>query len=191
MYLFHLPVSREVARDGENAPGRTDGRRDSTARDVPSPPCTASECWGGRPTEQVARSCRACVVGDLAVKDRATITRRGYVQISKSFHRFRQARKAVEIEAEFGVRLVCPAEPADVENARWTVDLPGCGSAERDDASSGGRLGEAMAAAWGAAVPADVHRQVPGAIPARGDGSRELAPSLRVVSCCPHRGGRS
>ncbi|WP_393101798.1 hypothetical protein [Streptomyces sp. LN325] len=50
------------------------------------------------------------MVGDLAVKDRATITRRGYVQISKSFHRFPQARKAVEIEAEFGVRLVCPAD---------------------------------------------------------------------------------
>ncbi|WP_231976204.1 tyrosine-type recombinase/integrase [Streptomyces sp. 3214.6] len=48
------------------------------------------------------------VVGDLAVKGRATSTRREYVQIFKGFHRFLQARKAAEIEAAFGVRLVCP-----------------------------------------------------------------------------------
>jgi integrase len=32
------------------------------------------------------------------------------VQIFKGFHRFLQARKAVEIEATFGVRLVCPVD---------------------------------------------------------------------------------
>ncbi|WP_206697652.1 site-specific integrase [Streptomyces sp. WAC00263] len=50
------------------------------------------------------------VVGDLAVKGRATSTRREYVQIFKGFHRFLQARKAAEIEAAFGVRLVCPVD---------------------------------------------------------------------------------
>jgi hypothetical protein len=33
-----------------------------------------------------------------------------YVQIFKGFHRFLQARKAAEIEAAFGVRLVCPVD---------------------------------------------------------------------------------
>jgi len=32
------------------------------------------------------------------------------VQIFKGFHRFLQARKAIEIEAAFGVRLVCPVD---------------------------------------------------------------------------------
>ncbi|QDO14071.1 site-specific integrase [Streptomyces sp. S1D4-23] len=50
------------------------------------------------------------VVGDLAVKGRATSTRREYVQIFKGFHRFLQALKAAEIEAAFGVRLVCPVD---------------------------------------------------------------------------------
>ncbi|MFI9329275.1 hypothetical protein ACIGZJ_17230 [Kitasatospora sp. NPDC052868] len=50
------------------------------------------------------------VVGGLAVDGRAPATRRGYVQIFKGFHRFLRARKAVEIEAAFGVRLVCPVD---------------------------------------------------------------------------------
>ncbi len=50
------------------------------------------------------------VVGDLAVTGRAASTRREYVQIFKGFHRFLQARKAIEIEAAFGVRLVCPVD---------------------------------------------------------------------------------
>ena len=50
------------------------------------------------------------VVGDLAVAGRAASTRREYVQIFKGFHRFLQARKALEIEAAFGVRLVCPVD---------------------------------------------------------------------------------
>ena len=50
------------------------------------------------------------VVGELAVAGRATSTRREYVQIFKGFHRFLQARKAAEIEATFGVRLICPVD---------------------------------------------------------------------------------
>lgn len=50
------------------------------------------------------------VIGDLAVQGRKTSTRREYVQIFKGFHRFLQARKAPEIEAAFGVRLVCPID---------------------------------------------------------------------------------
>nr|WP_232107618.1 site-specific integrase [Streptomyces gossypiisoli] len=44
------------------------------------------------------------------MKGRATSTRREYVQIFKGFHRFLQARKAADIEAAFGVRLVCPVD---------------------------------------------------------------------------------
>ncbi|MFD7026583.1 hypothetical protein ACFWAR_00925 [Streptomyces sp. NPDC059917] len=50
------------------------------------------------------------VVGGLTVEGRAPSTRRGYVQVFKGFHRFLQARKAVEIEAAFGVRPVCPVD---------------------------------------------------------------------------------
>jgi integrase/recombinase XerD len=50
------------------------------------------------------------VVGDLAVAGRTTATRREYVQIFKGFHRFLQTRKAAEIEAGFGVKLVCPVD---------------------------------------------------------------------------------
>ncbi|GAA3520016.1 hypothetical protein GCM10023075_81890 [Streptosporangium album] len=50
------------------------------------------------------------IVGDLAVAGRATSTRRDYVQIFKGFHRFLQTRKAAQIEAAFGVRLVCPVD---------------------------------------------------------------------------------
>jgi integrase len=38
------------------------------------------------------------------------VTRPEYVQIFKGFHRFLQARKAAEIEAAFGVKLVCPVD---------------------------------------------------------------------------------
>ena len=50
------------------------------------------------------------VVGDQAAAGRTTATRREYVQIFKGFHRFLQARKAPEIQAVFGVRLVCPVD---------------------------------------------------------------------------------
>ncbi|MFI9367026.1 tyrosine-type recombinase/integrase, partial [Kitasatospora sp. NPDC053057] len=64
----------------------------------------------GRPAWEVAPEDIDRVVGDLAVQGRKTSTRREYVQIFKGFHRFLQARKAVEIEAAFGVRLVCPVD---------------------------------------------------------------------------------
>ena len=50
------------------------------------------------------------MVGDLARAGRATSTRRNYLQVFKGFHRFLEVRKAVEIEAAFGVRLVCPVD---------------------------------------------------------------------------------
>ncbi|MER6678740.1 site-specific integrase [Streptomyces sp. NPDC000983] len=64
----------------------------------------------GRPAWEVTPEDIDRVVGDLAVKGRATSTRREYVQIFKRFHRFLQARKAAEIEAAFGARLVCPVD---------------------------------------------------------------------------------
>lgn len=64
----------------------------------------------GRPAWEVTPEDIDRVVGDLAVAGRASSTRRDYVQTFKMFHRFLQARKAVEIEAAFGVRLVCPVD---------------------------------------------------------------------------------
>ncbi|MFB7676906.1 tyrosine-type recombinase/integrase [Kitasatospora purpeofusca] len=64
----------------------------------------------GRPAWDVTPEDIDRVVGGLAVEGRAPSTRRGYVQIFKGFHRFLQARKAAEIEAAFGVRLVCPVD---------------------------------------------------------------------------------
>jgi site-specific recombinase XerD len=56
------------------------------------------------------------VVGAMAAEGLAASTRRGYVQVLKGFHRFLMARRAVEIEAAFGVRLSCPV---DEFNASW------------------------------------------------------------------------
>lgn len=64
----------------------------------------------GRPAWEVTAEDIDRVVGDLAVAGRAAATRREYVQIFKGFHRFLQVRKAAEIEATFGVRLVCPVD---------------------------------------------------------------------------------
>jgi len=64
----------------------------------------------GRPAWDVTPEDIDRVVGDLAVAGRTTSTRRGYVQVFKGFHRFLQVRKAAEIEAAFGVRLVCPVD---------------------------------------------------------------------------------
>jgi integrase/recombinase XerD len=64
----------------------------------------------GRPAWEVTPEDIDRAVGDLAVLGRATSTRREYVQIFKGFHRFLQVRKAAEIAAAFGVRLVCPVE---------------------------------------------------------------------------------
>jgi integrase/recombinase XerD len=64
----------------------------------------------GRPAWEVTAEDIDRVVGDLAVAGRASSTRREYVQIFKGFHRFLQVRKAAEVEAAFGVRLVCPVD---------------------------------------------------------------------------------
>ena len=64
----------------------------------------------GRPAWEVTAEDVDRVVGDLAADGLAASTRRGYVQAFKGFHRFLQARKAAEIEALFGVRLVCPVD---------------------------------------------------------------------------------
>jgi len=64
----------------------------------------------GRPAWEVTPEDIDRVVGELAVAGRARSTRREYVQIFKGFHRFLQARKAAEIQATFGVRLVCPVD---------------------------------------------------------------------------------
>ena len=64
----------------------------------------------GRPAWEVTAEDVDRVVGDLARAGRATSTRRNYLQVFKGFHRFLEVRKAVEIEAAFGVRLVCPVD---------------------------------------------------------------------------------
>ena len=67
----------------------------------------------GRPAWEVTAEDIDRVVGDLAVKGRKTSTRREYIQIFKGFHRFLQIRKAAEIEAAFGARLVCPVDESN------------------------------------------------------------------------------
>ena len=64
----------------------------------------------GRPAWDVTAEDVDRVVGGLAADGLASSTRRGYVQAFKGFHRFLQSRKAVEIDALFGVRLVCPVD---------------------------------------------------------------------------------
>lgn len=64
----------------------------------------------GRPAWEVGVEDVDRLVGTLASEGLATVTRRGYVQAFKSFYRFLQARKATQLEAAFGVRLVCPVD---------------------------------------------------------------------------------
>ena len=64
----------------------------------------------GRPAWEATAEDVDRVVGGLAAEGLAASTRRGYVQAFKGFHRFLQSRKAVEIDALFGVRLVCPVD---------------------------------------------------------------------------------
>jgi site-specific recombinase XerD len=64
----------------------------------------------GRPAWDVTAADIDRVVGALATSGRAVSTRRNYLQVFKGFHRFLEVRKAVEIEAAFGVRLVCPVD---------------------------------------------------------------------------------
>ncbi|HEY6423020.1 MAG TPA: hypothetical protein VIY28_07180 [Pseudonocardiaceae bacterium] len=64
----------------------------------------------GRPVWEVTTDDVDRVGGALACAGRAVSTRRNYVQVFKGFHRFLEVRKAAEIEAAFGVRLVCPVD---------------------------------------------------------------------------------
>ena len=64
----------------------------------------------GHPAWEVTAEDVDRVVGDLAAAGRATSTRRNYLQVFKGFHRFLEVRKAAQIEAAFGVRLVCPVD---------------------------------------------------------------------------------
>jgi integrase/recombinase XerD len=64
----------------------------------------------GRPAWDVTAADIDRVVGGLATSGRTVSTRRNYLQVFKGFHRFLEVRKAVEIEAAFGVRLVCPVD---------------------------------------------------------------------------------
>ena len=64
----------------------------------------------GRPAWEVTAEDVDAMVGGLAREGLTASTRRGYVQAFKGFHRFLQVRRAVEIEALFGVRLSCPVD---------------------------------------------------------------------------------
>ncbi len=64
----------------------------------------------GRPAWEVTCADIDRVVGGLAAVGMATSTRRGYVSVFKGFFTFLLARKAGEIEALFGVRLVDPVD---------------------------------------------------------------------------------
>jgi site-specific recombinase XerD len=63
-----------------------------------------------RPVWEVTAEDVDRVVGELASSGRSVSTRRNYLQVFRGFHRFLQMRKAAEIEATFGVRLVCPVD---------------------------------------------------------------------------------
>lgn len=64
----------------------------------------------GRPAWEVSCEDIDRVVGGLAQLGMATSTRRGYVSVFKGFFGFLLARKAADIEALFGVRLVDPVD---------------------------------------------------------------------------------
>ncbi len=64
----------------------------------------------GRPAWEITREDVDRVVSGFAAQRLASSTRRGYVQSFKMFHAFLRARKSVEIEALFGVRLVDPLD---------------------------------------------------------------------------------
>lgn len=68
----------------------------------------------GRPAWEVTCEDIDRVVGGLAAVGMATSTRRGYVSVFKGFFSFLLERKAAQIEATFGVRLV---DPVDTFNA--------------------------------------------------------------------------
>lgn len=73
----------------------------------------------GRPAWEVTREDVDRVVAGLVAQGLSAGTRRGYVQTFKGFHAYLSARKADEIEATFGVRMV---DPVDGFNAARHVD---------------------------------------------------------------------
>jgi integrase/recombinase XerD len=64
----------------------------------------------GRPAWEITREDVDRVIAGFAAQGLAASTRRGYLQAFKGFHAFLVARKAAEIEAAFGVRLVDPVD---------------------------------------------------------------------------------
>jgi len=74
----------------------------------------------GRPAWDVTADDVDRVVGELATQGLMASTRRGYLQAFKGFHAFLVARKMIEIEAAFGVRLV---DPVDEFNAARHVGV--------------------------------------------------------------------
>src|SRR5258708_30284918 len=90
----------------------------------------------GRPAWDVTREDVDRVVAGLSAQGLAASTRRGYVQAFKAFHAFLVARKAGEIEAVFGVRLV---NPVDEFNAARHV---GAGSPSGSPPPGPARMGE-------------------------------------------------
>jgi integrase/recombinase XerD len=74
----------------------------------------------GRPAWEVTAADVDRVVGELASSGRAVSTRRNYLQVFRSFHRFLEVRKAAQIEAAFGVRLACPVD--EFNSARHVSD---------------------------------------------------------------------
>ena len=64
----------------------------------------------GHPAWEVTREDIDRVVGQLAAAGMTSNTRRGYVSAFKGFFAFLLARKAVEIESAFGVRLLDPVD---------------------------------------------------------------------------------
>ena len=64
----------------------------------------------GRPAWEVTCEDIDRVVGEQAAAGMVTATRRGYISVFKGFFTFLCARKAAEIEALFGVRLVDPVD---------------------------------------------------------------------------------
>jgi integrase/recombinase XerD len=74
----------------------------------------------GRPAWEATPEDVDRVVGELAAAGRAASTRRNYLQVFRSFHRFLEVRKAAQIEAAFGVRLACPVD--EFNSARHVSD---------------------------------------------------------------------
>ena len=77
----------------------------------------------GRPAWGVTAADVDRVVGDMAAAGLAVSTRRNYLQVFKGFRRFPEVRRAIEIEAAFGVRLDCPVDECN-SSRHVTSDSP-------------------------------------------------------------------